>query len=157
MADIFDKLVKGDTAAVAEPSEDIRVDVFDEIAAETSEQLGIPTVKPAEIRAAPENPVSLYERTMSFFEDPGKEEARNTIAIYRSELYGIPPSTALRYHDAMNDGIHINPKAAQLESNGIDRLKQNYKKGQGVVNIGKLGWRQVWGDDSEETEFLAQE
>ncbi len=155
MADIFDKIAEEETIATVEPTDVGRVDIFDELAAKTPEERPAPKV--AEIRAAAENPISIWERTMSFFDDPAAEEAKNTIALYRAELYNIPPSAALRYHDVMNDGVHINPKAAQLESNGIDRLKQNWNKGTGVVNLGKLGWRRVWGDRSEETKFLIEE
>lgn len=154
MADIFDKIVKEGATAVAEPTDDTRVDIFDQFVADAPEA---PEERVPEIRAEAVDPISIWERTMSFFEDPGKEEAKNTIALYRAELYNIPPSVALRYHDIMNDGVHINPKAAQLESTGIQRLKQSWDKGTSVVNLGKLGWRQMLGDESEETNLLIEE
>jgi len=87
--------------------------------------------------------------SMGIMSNPAQESAKAVQAMVDAETYNqanpgkpvMPYSTALKFSKELNDGIKINPQAAQLQSSIGDRLEQTWKVGRENARANQLAAR----------------
>ena len=84
----------------------------------------------------------------SNFKNPEQATSEATQALVDSEALGISPGAAMRLRYPIDQGIKINPKAAELRSTKMQRINQSIDIGQKTNQKGLIGFEALMTGDS---------